>query len=390
VIQKIWIVAGEASGDARSAELMRALRALDPGLRFAGAGGPQMAELSDGPFDNWISEAGVLGLWDVLKHYGYFKAKFSAMLDAIARHAPDTVVLVDYPGFNLRLAKALSKRLPKLRIVYYVSPQVWAWNRGRIPKMAGWLDLMLCIFPFEKELYEASGLRTEFVGHPIVELLGKDRIQVSRDTNLIGLFPGSREREVKRNFPAMAGAAKRILASRPETRFEAASASQDHVATMQAMAAAEGVRITISVGGAHSLMQRAGVGMVCSGTATLEAAYFGLPYCLIYKTAWLTFAIGKRLVKVPHLGIVNILAGRTVVREFIQDGATPGALADEVLRLTNHAKARDGLVADLNHVIAMLGGPGASNRAARAILETPGPATNPRTLSNSKTHLPQP
>lgn len=370
--EKIWMVAGEASGDARSAELMRSLLERRPDLRFAGAGGPKMAGMAGRPFDNWIADAGVLGLWDVLKRYGYFKAKFDSMIRAITEYTPDAVVLVDYPGFNLRLAKALRKRLPKLRVIYYVSPQVWAWNRGRIPKMAKWLDLMLCIFPFERDLYEASGLRTEFVGHPIVERLRKDRMEVPREAGLVGLFPGSREREVKRNFPVMAGAAKRILASHPETQFEAAAASGAHVDMMQAAAKAEGVAIRTVAGDAHGLMQRAGVGIVCSGTATLEAAYFGLPYALIYRTAWLTYAIGKRLVKVPHLGIANILAGRTVVREFIQDSATPGALADEMLRLMNHSEARQELADDLRHVIELLGGPGASDRAARAILETLG------------------
>ncbi|MDD5198666.1 MAG: lipid-A-disaccharide synthase [Terrimicrobiaceae bacterium] len=365
--RKIWIVAGEASGDARAAELMRALRKLDPSVEFAGAGGPAMRPLAAEPFDEWIAEAGVLGLWDVLKHYGYFRAKFDRMLADIARLRPDAVLLVDYPGFNLRLAKALRARQPGLQILYYVSPQVWAWNRARIPKMAGWLDLMLCIFPFEKPLYEQSGLRTEFVGHPIVEQMARDRLPVARDPLLLGLFPGSREREVKRIFPAMVGAARRVAESRPDVRFESAAASEAHAATMREMA--RGVPIEIHAGGAHGLMQRAGAGIVCSGTATLEAACFGLPHALVYKTAWLTYEVGRRLVRVKHLGIVNLLAGRTVVREFIQDAATPGALADEALRLLNDAEARARLAAELADGVAMLEGAGASGRAARAVLD---------------------
>jgi lipid-A-disaccharide synthase len=367
VKRRIWIVAGEASGDARSAELMRAVRALDPDVDFLGAGGPKMQSLAGAPFDNWIAEAGVLGLWDVLKHYGYFRAKFDAMLADIAREKPDAVLLVDYPGFNLRLARALRTRQPKLRILYYVSPQVWAWNRGRIPKMAKWLDLMLCIFPFEKPLYEESGLRTEFVGHPLVEQLAIDRLPVERDAHLLGLFPGSREREVRRIFPTMVGAAKRISASRPEIRFEASAASDAHASQMRSMA--EGLPIEIRVGTAHELMQRAGAGIVCSGTATLEAACYGLPYALVYKTAWLTYEVGRRLVKINHLGIVNILAGRTVVREFIQDAATPASLADEALRLLNDSSARDKLSGELLAVVATLHGEGASQRAARAVLD---------------------
>jgi len=362
----IWIVAGEASGDARSAEVMRAIHALDADVEFVGAGGPKMRLLAAEPFDEWIAEAGVLGLWDVLKNYGYFKGKFDRMLADIARLRPDVVLLVDYPGFNLRLAKALRARQPKLKILFYVSPQVWAWNRGRIPKMAKWLDLMLCIFPFEKPLYEQSGLRTEFVGHPIVEQMARDRVPVVRDPLLLGLFPGSREREVNRIFPAMVGAARRVAESRPDVRFEAAAATEAHAEIMRAVAG--DAPIEIRAGTAHELMQRAGVGIVCSGTATLEAACFGLPYALVYKTAWLTYEVGVRLVKVKHLGIVNILAGRTVVREFIQHAASPGALADEALRLLNDDGARRRLAEELAAVVATLNGERAAERAALAVL----------------------
>jgi lipid-A-disaccharide synthase len=366
VKKRIWIVAGEASGDARSAEVMRAIRALDPDVEFVGAGGPKMRPLAAEPFDDWIAEAGVLGLWDVLRNYGYFKAKFDRMLANIARMKPAAVLLVDYPGFNLRLAKALRARQPRLKILFYVSPQVWAWNRGRIPKMARWLDLMLCIFPFEKPLYEQSGLRTEFVGHPIVEQMARDRVPVARDPGLLGLFPGSREREVNRIFPAMVGAARRVADSRPDVRFEAAAATEAHAEIMRAMAG--DAPIEIRAGTAHELMQRAGVGIVCSGTATLEAACFGLPYALVYKTAWLTYEVGLRLVRVKHLGIVNILAGRTVVREFIQHAASPGALADEALRLLNDDAARARLADELAAVVASLNGERAAERAALAVL----------------------
>jgi lipid-A-disaccharide synthase len=366
----VWIVAGEASGDARSAELMQAMLESAPDIEFVGAGGHRMEALAGTPYDNWIATAGVVGLWDVLKRYGYFRAKFHAMLDAIARVQPEAVILVDYPGFNLRLARALRARFPSLRIIYYVSPQVWAWNRRRIPKMAQWLDLMLCIFPFEKTLYEQSGLRTEFVGHPMVEQFrGRIAAAPPREAALVGLFPGSREREVKRIFPSMAGAAARVLKSRPDLRFEAAAASASHVAMMEQMANAAGVQITIRAGDAHDLMQRATVGLVCSGTATLEAACLGLPYALVYRTAWLTYEVGLRLVTIEHLGIVNILAGRTVVREFIQHAATPAALADELLRLLNVPNAASELRAELQSVVSQLGGDGAARRAALAVLD---------------------
>ena len=368
------IVAGEASGDTHGAALMRSLRECDPGIRFTGKGGPKMsseAATSGGSLDNWIAEAGVLGLWDVLRHYGYFKRKFAALLDDLTVDPPEAVILVDYPGFNLRLAKAIRKRRIPTRIIYYISPQVWAWNRRRIPEMAKSLDLMICIFPFEKAIYESSGLPTVFAGHPMAEELRRVPV-ADRDENLFGLFPGSREREVRRIFPAMLGAARLIARSRPEIRFEAAAATEAHAALMREMATAASVTIAITTGASRDLMRRAGAGLVCSGTATLEAACLGLPYALVYKVATLTYEVGIRVIRVPYLGMVNILANRPVIREFIQHAATPAALADEGLRLLNSTEARERLSSDLASVTATLGGEAdnpASRRAARAVLE---------------------
>jgi lipid-A-disaccharide synthase len=368
------IVAGEASGDTHGASLMGSLRELVPTIRFTGKGGPKMAleaASSGGNLDNWIAEAGVLGLWDVLRHYGYFKQKFAALLDELAANPPEAVILVDYPGFNVRLAKAIRKRRIPTRIIYYISPQVWAWNRRRIPEMARALDLMICIFPFEQEIYESSGLHTVFAGHPMAGELHTVPAE-ERDASLLGLFPGSREREVRKIFPAMLGAARLVLRSRPDVRVEAAAATEAHADLMHEMAATEGVEITITTGASKDLMRRAAAGLVCSGTATLEAACLGLPYALVYKVATLTYEVGIRVIRVPYLGIVNILANRPVVREFIQHAATAAALADESLRLLNSTEARERLSRDLASVVTTLGGRSdrsASERAATAIIE---------------------
>jgi len=368
------IIAGEASGDTHGAALMHALRETHPGVRFTGKGGPKMAgeaALSDGTLDHWIAEAGVLGLWDVLRHYGYFRKKFRSLLEELAADPPAALILVDYPGFNLRLAKAVRKRGIPTRIIYYISPQVWAWNRRRIPEMARTLDLMICIFPFEKDLYETSGLPTVFAGHPLAGELHAVPTE-ERDAGLLGLFPGSRTREVVRIFPAMLGAAALIHQSRPEIRFEVAAASQAHAELLQEMITAKGIGMTVSTGGSRALMRRAAAGLVCSGTATLEAACLGLPYALVYKVATLTYEVGIRVIRVPYLGMVNILANRPVIREFIQHAATPAALADEALRLLNSREARDRLSADLAGVVGSLGGSetdSASVRAARAVMD---------------------
>ncbi len=380
----LWFVAGEESGDARAVEVMQAIKAQHPSVIFGGAGGNAMQKLCEQQFDNWVQQAAVTGLWDVLKNYGYFRQKFRAMLTAIREKKPDAVVLVDYPGFNLRLARTLRDTGYRGKILYYISPQVWAWNRGRIPKMARFLDLMICVFPFEAPMYQASGLHTVFVGHPLLEALAAKRGGIEREPNLLGLFPGSREREVKRNFPVMLEAARLVAAEMPGIRFEASAAGSARAESMRKLAA--GFPVEIRQGNAHELMQRATAGIVCSGTATLEAAFFGLPYCLIYKTAWLTFEIGKRLVDVNALGIVNILNNYRLnpppnpalpakpaphlIREFIQNDATAEALAKESLRLLQSESTREQLRSQLTAITSLLKAEGASERSAATLLRS--------------------
>lgn len=369
---RIYLVGGEASGDNHGAALMEALRRLRPEVEFAGRGGPRMARLAGGNFENWIEEAGVVGLWEVLKHYPYFRRKMRATMAEIAAAKPDAVVLIDYPGFNLRLARRLRACSLGGKIIYYISPQVWAWNRGRIPKMARWLDLMLCIFPFEAELYAQSGLRTVFVGHPMLENLEAKRIAEPREPNLIGFFPGSRAREIRKLFPVMLGVMRQLHASRPELRFEIAAASESLGETIRRELAAPGDSLgeaaTVTVGEAARTMQRSAVGLVASGTATLEAAFFRLPFLLLYKVAGLTFLAGKLLVRVKHLGMPNVLANREIVPEFIQGAAQPAVLAAELGRLLDDLARRAQMISDFDAVITQLGAGGANETAARALL----------------------
>ena len=320
-------------------------------------------------FDDWIAEAGVVGLWDVIKKYGYFHKKFSSLLKQLEHEKPEAIILIDYAGFNLRLAKAIRRRQLPITIIKYISPQVWAWNRRRIPEMARNLDLMICIFPFEEKVYEASGLATSFSGHPLVEKLMALQPKLEREERLLGLFPGSRSREVHHIFPVMAAAAKRVIAENSAIRCEAAAATALHAQEMKAMAAKIDLPITITVGQAHSLMQRATFGLVCSGTATLEAAALSLPYALVYKATPLTAIVARALIKVPYLGIVNILAGRPLVKEFLQGAATPQALAQEASHFLKHQDAALQLSQDVTAVAATLRSEGAYERAAATIAE---------------------
>ena len=364
----IYFVAGEVSADNHGAALMRSLRVLDPELKFIGRGGPQMQRVAGAQFKNWIGDAAVLGLWEVLRKYGYFREQFSQALNEIRESKPDAVVLIDYPGFNLRLARALRKQSHSRKTIYYISPQVWAWNRGRIKKMARFIDLVLCIFPFETDLYAASGLRAVFVGHPMIERLETQKIATHRDQNLIGLFPGSRSREVRKIFPVMIQAARRLLQLNPTLRFQVAAVSEELAREMNEQLA-DRQSIEITVGQTATIMQRAFVGIVASGSATLEAAYFGMPFVLIYKVAWPTYVAARLVVNVDFLGMPNLLAGKEVVPEFIQHEAKPDAIVKAVRLLMEDSPARDRMILDFDATTSKLGGTGASERAAQAILE---------------------
>ena len=236
--------------------------------------------------------------------------------------------------------------------------------------MARFLDLMLCIFPFEAELYNKSGLRTIFVGHPMIENLTKLRTGEERQSNLIGLFPGSRLREVRKIFPIMLEAAREIASERPEIGFEVAAASEPLAREIQEMLAAFSLRERVRVvrGDAAGTMQRAFAGLIASGTATLEAAYFRLPFVLVYKVSWPTYFAARLVLKTKHLGMPNVLAGREIVPEFIQHEARPDLISNAVLKLLDEQSSRDAMTSEFEVIIAKLGETGASAKAARVAL----------------------
>jgi len=376
----IYFVAGEVSADNHGAALMRSLRELNVELKFVGRGGPQMQKIAGGQFKNWIGEAAVLGLWEVLRNYGYFRQQFGEALQEILDRKPDAVVLIDYPGFNLRLARALRRQSPQQKIIYYISPQVWAWNRGRIKKMARFIDLVLCIFPFEADLYNQTGLRAVFVGHPMIERLRARKIDTERDPNLVGLFPGSRSREVRKIFPVMLETARELQRHNPNLRFEVAAASAELAREMNPAVAAldqseDRQAIEIKIDATATIMQRAWAGIVASGSATLEAAYFRLPFVLIYKVAWPTYLAARLVVNVRYLGMPNLLADKEVVPEFIQRRAKPTAILKAVRPLVEDVHVRNRTISAFDEIISSLGDSGASERAARVIIEEIGSAT---------------
>ncbi|MEY4569750.1 MAG: lipid-A-disaccharide synthase [Verrucomicrobiota bacterium] len=368
--KRVYVVAGELSGDAHGAGLLRSLVEMVPNLEIHGAGGPEMAEIAGPGLRDWVEDAAVMGVWEVLKRYGWFKQRFAEMLAELKKFQPDLLLLIDYPGFNLRFAEAVKRECPQTRIVYYISPKVWAWNKRRIPVMARLLDEVLCLFPFEPPIFQNAGLKSSFVGNPLVDELEEKRLPAAqRDERLVGLFPGSREREIARLFPMMIGTAKRLKSSDAALKFEVPAASAKLAAQIRSLLTEvdAGDLITVTTGGSHSLMQRACCAVIASGTATLEAAYYGLPYCLVYRVAPLTYVLGKMLVKIEHIGLVNILAEAGVVEELIQARAEPVAVARSLRGFLESPAKRQALQARLAETSAKLGGKGAHERAARAV-----------------------
>ena len=386
----IYFVAGERSGDNHGAALLKALRARAPKMQFLGRGGPKMRTIAGGKFLDWIDDTAVVGLWEVIRRYPFFRKQFQATILEIDAARPGAVVLIDYPGFNLRLARALRAKLSELKIIYYISPQVWAWNRRRVSQMARSIDLMLCIFPFEPDLYEESGLRAIFVGHPMTSVIPSENAtparsdetlkqtprdpstppRSARDDNLIGLFPGSREREVKKIFPVMREVAVELGHENPDLRFAVSAASEPLAELIRADLYGKHAtgKFFIVKGEARSLMAKANVGMVASGTATLEAVLSQLPFVLIYRVAWLTYLAARLVVRIKYLGMPNVLADREIVPEFIQHKAQPRAIVAAVTRLLTDKSERARMLADFAGVAQKLGRGEAGENAADAVI----------------------
>lgn len=367
-MKKLFLIAGEISGDDHGSALLQALPTGE--FSLLGLGGPKMHDLSP-DIENWLGDAAVLGLWEVLKKYGYFKAKMEETVARIQSEKPDGIVMIDYPGFNLRLAERLRKEGFRGKLIYYISPQVWAWKKGRVKEMARLLDLMICIFPFEKDLYESSGLKTVFCGHPLIDSLEPVRkLSIDRELRVVALLPGSREREVEALFPPMLDAAEILVSQHPELKFVTSGATPVLTERLVSMVKERSLatRIEVFSSAGHEIMRRAGVGVVASGTATLEAAILRLPYVLTYKVAWLTAVAARRVLKIRFLGIVNVIAGREVVKELLQEQCRGETIAAELNELLENGGARARLVSDLKEVTESLGGGGAHKNAADAVV----------------------
>ncbi|MBI4550269.1 MAG: lipid-A-disaccharide synthase [Candidatus Omnitrophica bacterium] len=371
--RKIFLIAGEASGDTHGAHLVRELKRLDPSLVFYGLGGKAMQGEGVNIFFDLPSIAAI-GLGDVLRQYFVFRKIFFQTLDRVLHEIkPDAVILIDYPGFNLRFAKKINRRIP---VLYYISPQVWAWGARRIKTIARVVQRMLAILPFEVGVYRQSGLDCRFVGHPLIDLVKPSRPaeELKKEWKLdgspvISLLPGSRESEVRRILPVLLKSAEILEQKFPNARFILGETGHLPASLYDAHLASSRIRPLRLRNRMYDVLSVSDFALVASGTATLETAISLVPFLIVYKTAFSTYFLGRRLIRIPYIGLANVLAGKKIVPEFIQHEAEPARIAAEAERLLRDAGARRQMLDSLREVRNSLGEPGASGRAAHSVLE---------------------
>jgi len=367
------IVAGEASGDIYGADLVTEALKLAPDLHFSGIGGARMREsgveiLVDS------SDMAVVGFVEVIKHFDVIFSAFRRLKQILLDDPPDLLILIDYPGFNLRLAKIAKKS--GVKVLYYIIPQIWAWRQGRVKKIARLADHMAVILPFEAPFYQRAGVPVSFVGHPMLDMVNVtyDRSAAATSFNLdpsrkiVGLFPGSRHNEIERLLPVIIGAANKLKERFPNIQFILPLASTLQRDDIVPQLTAAGLDVTTTRDRIHDMIRACDAVISVSGTVTLEIALVGTPMVIIYKLSPLTYQLAKRLVKVPNIGLCNIVAGETVVRELIQDQANPAAIADEVEKLLTNRSYHSAIAGKLGDVRAKLGRGGASALVARLAL----------------------
>lgn len=371
--KRVMIVAGEASGDIYGAGLIRAVHAIDPAFRFFGIGGERMREVGAETLAD-SADMAVVGLVEVLRHFDVIAPAFLRLKRILQHEPPELLILIDYPGFNLRLAKVAKKA--GVKVLYYISPQIWAWRQGRVKKIKKLVDHMAVILPFEAPFYEQAGVPVSFVGHPMADRV---KTECSRDQAassfgldpsrpIVGLFPGSRRSEVSRLLPVILDAAQLLLQQFPEVQFVLPLASTLSEGDLAPYLRDRQLPVTITRERIHDLIRASDAVISVSGTVTLEIALVGTPLVIIYKLSPLTYQLAIRLVKVDHIGLCNIVAGETVAQELIQDAASAERIAQEIGRILSDVQYADGFKMKLANVRHRLGGGGSDEKMATLVM----------------------
>ncbi|MFH1059480.1 MAG: lipid-A-disaccharide synthase [Pseudomonadota bacterium] len=367
---RVVVVAGEASGDLHAAKLIRELGQLAPGLTASGIGGPAL-EKAGVQLLSRAEDLALVGFSEVFGKLGTIWRALKGLKAHLKATRPDLVILVDFPDFNFRVAKT-AKRLG-LKVLYYISPQVWAWRQKRAQTLAKLVDHLAVVFPFEKDFFTdtAPELPVTFVGHPLLDeeaawaARAGEPLPVPAGVELIGLLPGSRKSEIDRLLPLLLRAAAILRGKRPHLHFVLPVAPGLDQAVLDPHLEANPLAgLTVLPGRAAQVMAQSRLLLVASGTATLQAALAEVPMVVVYKTGALNYALASRLVKVSHIAMPNLIVGRDLLPELIQQRATPAALAEQGLELLENQAARQSMVLGLREIRSRLGGPGASRRTA--------------------------
>ncbi|TVP80558.1 lipid-A-disaccharide synthase [Thioalkalivibrio sp.] len=370
----IVVCAGETSGDNLAAGMIRAAHALRPDITFTGMGGEQMRAAGTETLID-VSELAVMGLWEVITQYPRLRGLLRRMQRHLEATRPNLLVLVDYVEFNLRLgAHARSLGIP---VLFYVSPQIWAWRQQRIHRIKRSVDAMAVLFPFERAIYEEHGVPVRYVGNPLVDQVAagdhdlRAELGLAPGQRLIGLLPGSRSGEIRRHWPVLVGTARCLRAQRQDLHFVVPLASGMTEQMLDDVAPRDGLPLTVLTGRgrARDVMACSDLLLISSGTATLEAGLLQAPMIVIYRMAPLSYTLFSYLVRVPHIALVNIVAGKRLVPERLQGAANPEALCAEALNWLDHPEELDRIRESLGQVREKLGAGGADQRIAAAVLE---------------------
>jgi len=368
----IMIIAGEASGDLHAAHLVKELKSINPHLEIFGIGGKKMKEAGvEVIYD--IVELAVVGFVEVLKHLKVFKKILEKLLILLDTRKPDAVILVDYPGFNLRFAKYVKEK--NIPVIYYISPQLWAWGKGRIEEIKKYVAKMIVIFGFEEELYRQAGVKASFVGHPFLDIVKPvwkkeetiKHLHLNHHSTKIALLPGSRQKEIERHLPIMLEACEKIKIQMPDVEFILARRKELDSSIYNKIILRSTIKPHSLEDKPYEIMDISDIVIVSSGSATLETAIMEKPMVIVYKTSFLTWFLARNMIKIPNIGLVNVVAGKKIVPELIQFNATAKNIAKETLSILNNHELKKHIKENLKKIKEGLGERGATERAAHII-----------------------
>jgi len=367
------LLAGEASGDAHGAEVALELQKLSPGVHLTGMGSTEMQQAGVELFFD-SRDIAVVGIVEIVRHWGDIKKAMNLVRHQLETTRPDLLILIDYPEFNLKMARH-AKSLG-IKVLFYISPQVWAWRPKRIHKIGRSIDHMAVLFEFEVDYYRRAHIPVTFVGHPLVDKVKtsdqlsqiKIRHNIPESATLVGLFPGSRHSEIHKHLDLLLQTAQLMQRQRPELQFVLPVATSLDVADIEQRCAAYALNLTLTRDNLYDVIANCDAIASCSGTVTLEIALLEVPLCIIYKTSELSYQILKRLITIDHLGLANIITQKEIVRELIQHDATPQKISHELFRLLDDEVYRARVIEDLKQVRKSLGMGQGAERMARLAL----------------------